>query len=91
MAEVTKTHATAKPTSLGQQVWLVVGLRWRTFRNGLRSKSETMHLVGTVVMGLAFTFVTLGVGAAIGIGSYKLVSLNRFEFLIAILWGIFLF
>jgi ABC-2 type transport system permease protein len=91
VAEVTKTNAIAKPTSLGQQVWLVVGLRWRTFRNGLRSKSETMHLVGTVVMGLAFTFVTLGVGAAIGIGSYKLVSLNRFEFLIAILWGIFLF
>lgn len=91
MAEVTTTNAIARPTPLGQQIWLVVGLRWRTFRNGLRSKSETMHVIGSVVMSLAFTLVTLAVGAGIGIGSYKLVSLNEFQFLIAILWGIFLF
>ena len=91
MAEITNSSAVAKPSPLALQVWLVVGLRWKTFRNGLRSKSETMHLLGTVVIGLAFTFMTLGVGTAIGVGSFELASSNQFQFLIAILWGIFLF
>ncbi len=91
MAEVTNSGTSAKPTSLGQQIWLVVGLRWKTFRNGLRSKSETMHLAGTVALGLIFALMAVGLGFGICYGSYELASSNQFQYLIAILWGIFVF
>lgn len=76
---------------LWQQVRLVVGLRWMTFRNGLRSKSEKAHLVGTVALGLLFTLIALGTSIGIGFGTYTLVDLKRFGFLFAMLWGVFMF
>lgn len=85
MAEVTKS------TSLGRQVSLVILLRWQTFRNGLRSQSEKMHMLGTVALGLLTTALTLGGSIGIGFGAFEIVGMQRWNFLSLMLWGIFLF
>lgn len=91
MAEVTGNNGNARGTSLAQQVWLVVGLRWRTFRHGLRNQSETMHLVGTIALSLVFGVMAVGMGIGICYGSYELTSLKQFPLLVLMLWGIFIF
>jgi hypothetical protein len=60
MAEVTYSN------TLYRQVSLVILLRWQTFRNGMRSQSEKMHVLGSIALGLFFTILTLG--GSIGIG-----------------------
>ena len=78
-------------TSLGRQVLLVILLRWQTFRNGLRSQSEKMHVLGSVALGLFFTALTLGGSFAIGFGAFEIVKLQRWLILSLMLWGIFMF
>ncbi len=88
MAEVVNSTGTA---SLGQQLWLVVGLRWKTFRNGLRVHSEKMHLIGTVLLGLIFGAMVFGLAIGICFGSYEIARSKQWILLSAILWGIFMF
>ena len=88
MAEVTSARGSI---GLGQQLWLVAGLRWKTFRNGLRSKSEKMHLLGTIMLSLVFGAMVLGLSVGIGFGSYQIAESGRWILLSAILWGIFAF
>ncbi len=85
MAEVTHKM------SLTQQLLLVMRVRWLTFRNGLRSQSEKMHFVGTVVISLVFVLMSLGVGFGIGFGSYQLAKTDGWAAISLILWGIFFF
>jgi ABC-2 type transport system permease protein len=95
VAEVTNSAA---GTSLSQQLWLVAGLRWKIFRNGLRAQTEKMHLVGAILLGLIFVVMVLGLATGICFGSYEIASAPRtpastgqWIFLTAILWGIFMF
>ena len=95
MAEVTNKNASS---GLGQQLWLVVGLRWRIFRNGLHAKSEKMHFIGAALLGLIFGVMVLGLSTGICFGSYQIASApwtlaspGQWIFLTAIFWGIFMF
>ena len=54
MAEVTT------PVGVGRQLALVIGLRWRIFRNSLRSQSEKIHILGTAAMGIFYAALTVG-------------------------------
>jgi ABC-2 type transport system permease protein len=81
----------ARAISLGQQLWLMMGLRWKIFRNGLRSQSEKMHFLGSALLSLIFGLMLLGIATGICFGSYELASLNQWKYLPAILWGIFMF
>jgi ABC-2 type transport system permease protein len=85
MAEVTNS------TGLARQVLLVIVLRWQTFRNGLRSQSEKMHVLGTVALGIFFAFLTIGGSTGICYGAYALTKLPNWIFLSLMLWGIFMF
>jgi hypothetical protein len=80
-----------RSTSLTQQLWLVIGLRWKLFRNGIRSQSEKMHLLGSVLLGLVFGVMVLGVSFGIGFGSYILADSKKWSIFVAIFWGIFVF
>lgn len=85
MAEVTTTN------NLWRQLLLVVMLRWQTFRNGMRSQSEKMHVLGSVALGIFFTLLTFGGALGIGFGAFEIVGMQRWVYLSAMLWGIFMF
>jgi ABC-2 type transport system permease protein len=74
-----------------RQLWLVVAVRWQIFRNGLRSSSEAVHTLGSVVLGLFYAVLALGGSALICFGSYAIVKTQNWIVLSLLLWGIFLF
>ncbi|HXN65376.1 MAG TPA: hypothetical protein VN862_08590 [Candidatus Acidoferrales bacterium] len=74
-----------------EQVWLVMGLRWRMFRNGLHGVSAKLSLVGTIIAGVLWSFIAFGIGIAIGLGGYFLLRDDRFDALGYLFWGLFLF
>ena len=85
MAEV------ARHVGLGEQILLVMGLRWRLFRNGLQGLTAKLSLIGSIFIGIVWTLIALGAGVAIAVGSYYLIENDQTQFLVAILWGIFVF
>lgn len=84
MAEV------AKPVSLGRQLWLVMLVRWLTFRNGLRSRSEKVHLIGSAAFGLFLSMLVLGISIVMSLAAYALVTGGNWLVLAMLFWGIFL-
>lgn len=88
MAEVRNLN---NSTGLGQQLWMVIALRWKIFRNGLRVQSEKMHLLGSFMLGLMFGVMVLILAGVIGFASYQFADMRQWIFLTAILWGIFMF
>lgn len=85
MAEVTNSNNTWR------QISLVILLRWQTFRNGMRSQSEKMHVLGSAALGLFFTVLTIGGSIGLGVVSFEIASTQKWIFLSMVLWGIFLF
>ena len=81
----------AQPVGLLQQLWLVVLVRWRIFRNGLRSSSEKVHVAGSVALGLFYTALAIGGSVLIGFGSYAIAETGKWIALSLLLWGVFLF
>jgi ABC-2 type transport system permease protein len=85
MAEVTNS------ASLARQVLLVVQLRWQIFRNGLRSQTEKMHVLGSIALAIFFSLLTLGGSFGVGFAAYSFAKLPSWGFLSMLLWGIFMF
>lgn len=85
MAEV------ARRIGLGEQVVLVMRLRWMLFRNGLQGLTAKLSLIGSLLIGIAWTVIALGAGVATAVGSYFLIENDLTQYLAAILWGIFVF
>lgn len=69
----------------------VAKLRWQLFANSLRTMRGRMELVSRVIVGVGFAGV--GFGGAFGLGSAALFfsSQERWEWLAALLWPVFLF
>ena len=74
-----------------EQVWLVMDLRWRMFRNGLRGVSAKLSLAGTVIAGVLWSAIAFGLGVAIALGGYFLLQRDRFDAISYLFWGLFLF
>src|ERR1700727_904744 len=85
MAEVTSSN------NIWSQISLVILLRWQTFRNGMRSQSEKMHVLGSAAIGIFFTMLTIGGSIGLGVVTFEIVGMQKWVYLSAILWGIFLF
>ena len=82
----------AYSTGLGRQLSLLILVRWQTFRNSLRSKSEKIHLVGNIALGFFFGVQVLALSfVGIGFGAYAIVMSRKWNFLTLMLWVIFLF
>lgn len=79
------------PIGLARQLRLVMGLRWMTFRNGLRSKTEKMNVASTILVGLLWTAMSFGVGIAVCFGAYQIALSKEWIWLAAIFWGVFMF
>ena len=85
MAEVINSN------NIWRQISLVILLRWQTFRNGMRSQSEKMHVLGSAALGIFFTMLTIGGSIGVGFGAFEIVGMQKWLFLSMMLWGIFLF
>lgn len=77
--------------SLIEQVQLVMQLRWKLFRNGLRSKTAKLSLAGSILVGLIWTAMSLGSAVGVGIGSYLLATNHQFPLFTIFFWGVFAF
>ena len=70
MAEVTRSN------NLWNQISLVILLRWQTFRNGMRSQSEKMHVLGSAALGLFFTALMIGGSIGLGVVAYEISTFH---------------
>jgi hypothetical protein len=68
---VTPAEGNAKPAlpSLREQLKLVAWLRWRSLRNGLRSRNRRMDLLGVVVSALFSSVLVIGIAIALFVGT----------------------
>ncbi len=73
------------------QLRAIANLRWRMFVNGLRTTRGKTELVSRVIVTLAFAFGGFGGFAAAAGVAWWLVSENKAQFLVALLWPIFFF
>ena len=85
MAEV------AQSIGIAEQLLLIATVRWQIFRNGLRSRSETMHFAGTLLFGIFFGGLAVLGAVVLGIASYALAQSGNWLVLPVLLWGIFSF
>ncbi len=65
----------------------MIGLRWRIFINGLRSKLGAVELGVRTVMVLIYAGLGLGAGALIGVGAYFVASNGQWQFLPILFWA----
>ncbi len=82
MADVTRVPG------LGEQVRLILILRWRLFRNGLSSTSARVGLFASIILATFYGGNAIAIGGAIGVGSFTLAQKGELGYFGAILWGI---
>ena len=75
---------------LRTQLALIAGLRWRLFRNSLRSTSARLDLLGLIAAASLAGVFAAGIGLALGTGAYFAVVQGRPERLGLLLWAVFL-
>jgi ABC-2 type transport system permease protein len=75
----------------GEQIRLIMELRWRMFRNGLRESSAKLHAAGAILLSLLWAALAMGPGIALVIGGRLLVLHNQTQWFLLLLWGISLF
>ena len=68
----------------------IADLRWRIFRNSLRRKGGTGELVGTILMVPLFLTIIIGPSLGIGFLAGLFVHKGHFQYLVILLWAIFL-
>ncbi len=85
MADVTRIPG------VGEQIWLVAGLRWRILRNNLRKKNNQWDLIGMTLAGVFASLAVLGTSFGFGFGTYLLLSDGHKAWIALLFWGIFLF
>src|SRR5262249_3352781 len=66
---------------LAQQLRLVAWLRWRSLRNGLRSKDRRMDVLGIIVSGLFSSILVLGITVALFVGTKFIFAEHRERYL----------
>jgi len=81
MAEV--THV----SGIGEQIRLVVGLRWRLFRNGLRKSTAKMNFVMSVITEAIWGLMALGSGVGLVFAGYFLADGGKTGVLTIIVWA----
>lgn len=78
----------AVPVSLGGQIRLVAGLRWKIMRNYLRQKSNVLDFIGIVTAGLCAAVLIVGIGFAIAFGAHAAITTGHSTWLTFLFLGI---
>jgi ABC-2 type transport system permease protein len=72
---------------ISEQVRLVVGLRWRLFRNGLRKSTAKMNFIMTVITEVIWSLMAIGSGVGLIIAGYYLAEHGNTKVFTIILWA----
>lgn len=81
----------ARPAGIGGQLALIAGLRWRVFRNSLRTTSGWLDLLALLVASVLGGAFVVGVGVGLGFSAHIFVARGTPEFLALLLLGVFFF
>ena len=79
----------AASAGIGEQVALVAALRWRMFRNSLRTATDRWDVAGMIVVEAFTGLFAVGSGLGLGIASYFLVAQGRWGLLGLPFWAVF--
>ncbi|MDE3137071.1 MAG: hypothetical protein KGL59_10890 [Acidobacteriota bacterium] len=77
--------------AVGEQVRLIAGLRWRLFRNSLRTLRGRLDAISQVLLWLLMGGLMFGGGIAIGFAAYVFVAQGEGNRLGDLFWAVFLF
>jgi ABC-2 type transport system permease protein len=80
-----------RPPNVRAQIVVLAHLRWLIFKNSMRTLQGRLELVSTIFTGLGLTIGWLGMGVALGVGAYLLVSHAHTQWLPALFWVVFVF
>ncbi|MFZ0299281.1 MAG: hypothetical protein WAM13_13105 [Candidatus Sulfotelmatobacter sp.] len=69
----------------------IAWLRWRLFRNGLRSTRSQLELVSHIFVFLAFAIGGIGGAVGMAFAAALMISAGKPEFLALLLWFVFIF
>lgn len=75
---------------LGEQVALIAGLRFRLFRNSLRTWRGRLELIALVLLVALGALGAAGIGFGLGAGAFLLLSEGRVQSLAWLLWIVFI-
>jgi ABC-2 type transport system permease protein len=70
-----------------EQIRLVVGLRWRLFRNGLRKSTAKMNFIMMVVTEAIWSILAIGSGVGLIFAGYFLADNGKTGILTIVLWA----
>ncbi|HEV2491767.1 MAG TPA: hypothetical protein VG204_01700 [Terriglobia bacterium] len=90
MAEIDAASAYGAPGA-GTQILLVMTLRWRLFRNSLRTWRGRLEALSLVLVGTLLGFVAIAVGFGLGAAAYFLLRQGKPEWMGLLFWFVFLF
>ena len=79
------------PAAVREQFSAIAQLRWRLFRNSLRSRRGKANFFAQLLMGGVFSIFALGGAIGLGTGAFYFVSEHKTAWLPALLWPVFLF
>jgi len=79
----------AVAAGIGEQVAIVAALRWRIFRNSLRTTTGRLDVLGVVLVGMFTGLFSVGAGLGLGIASYFLLAKGRLALLALPFWAVF--
>lgn len=88
MAEIDAAYA---PPGVGGQMFLVMTLRWKLFRNSLRTWRGRLEALSLVLVSTLLGFVALAVGFGLGAATYFLLRQDKPEWMGLLFWFVFLF
>jgi ABC-2 type transport system permease protein len=77
--------------SIGEQIALVAGLRWRILRNQLRRKNSRLDLIGMIWAALFASLLVVGLSFAFYWGAYSFLSGGHSAWMAWLFWAIFIF
>jgi ABC-2 type transport system permease protein len=67
----------------------LASMRWSMFRNGLRSSKGALELGARTVMYVFYVLMGVGLAAGLGGGAYAIATTEKWEFLPAVFWVVF--
>ncbi len=76
---------------IAEQVAILAGLRWRVFRNSLRSTSARLDFISFLLAGVLGGLFVVSVGIGLGVGAYYFIVEGHAEYLALPLLAVFLF
>jgi ABC-2 type transport system permease protein len=78
------------PAGTVEQIRTVAWLRYRLFRNSLRTASAKLDLLARAAVVSLGSLLVLGIGSAMGVGAFLFAKHGQFNLLSLLFWGVFL-